>query len=81
METIRHGRREGGREHWLFGGCGTEPVDPHSFNRARLSQEVSNGVPVVMKFVEEILVGNSAPSKPKALVCLRSWVQYGIGFE
>ncbi|KAG0046011.1 hypothetical protein BGZ83_008794 [Gryganskiella cystojenkinii] len=49
--------------------------------KAKLSQEVSNGIPVIMKFIEEILVGSNVTSKPKALVCLRSWVQYGIGFE
>lgn len=49
--------------------------------RVRLSTEVTNGLPIIISFIQEILVGSSVSSKPKALVCLRSWVQYGIPFE
>ncbi|GJJ75711.1 transportin-3 [Entomortierella parvispora] len=56
-------------------------VDLEPVKKAKLSSDVSNGVPVVMRFIEEILVGGNIASKSRALVCLRSWVQYGISFE
>jgi hypothetical protein len=56
-------------------------VEIEPVRKARLSTEVTNGLPVIISFIQEILVGSSAASKPKALVCLRSWVQYGIPFE
>ncbi|KAF9982623.1 hypothetical protein BGZ75_005920 [Mortierella antarctica] len=49
--------------------------------KRQLSSEVSNGVPVVMSFIQELLVGDNSASKAKALVCLKSWVQYGVAFD
>ncbi|KAF9952911.1 hypothetical protein BGZ72_005840 [Mortierella alpina] len=49
--------------------------------RRQLSSEVSNGVPIVMSFIQELLVGDNSASKAKALVCLKSWVQYGVAFD
>ncbi|KAF8948597.1 hypothetical protein BGZ47_003861 [Haplosporangium gracile] len=56
-------------------------VEIEPVRKVRLSSEVTNGLPVIISFIQEILVGNSVSSKPKALVCLRSWVQYGISFD
>ncbi|KAF9966107.1 hypothetical protein BGZ70_003269 [Mortierella alpina] len=48
---------------------------------AQLSSEVASGVPVVMSFIQKLLVGDNSASKAKALVCLKSWVQYGVAFD
>ncbi|KAG0297014.1 hypothetical protein BGZ96_007898 [Linnemannia gamsii] len=56
-------------------------VEIEPMRKARLSSEVMNGLPCIISFIQEILVGSSAVSKPKALVCLRSWVQYGSPFD
>ncbi|KAK3845916.1 MAG: armadillo-type protein [Linnemannia gamsii] len=56
-------------------------VEIEPVRKAQLANEVTNGLPIIISFIQEILVGNSASSKPKALVCLRSWVQYGIPFD
>ncbi|KAF9430455.1 hypothetical protein BGZ94_006803 [Podila epigama] len=53
-----------------------EPV-----RKAKLSNEVTRGLPTIISFIQEILLRSSIPSKPKALVCLRSWVQYGVTFD
>ncbi|KAF9298283.1 hypothetical protein BGZ88_007317 [Linnemannia elongata] len=56
-------------------------VEIEPMRKVRLSTEVTNGLPIIISFIQEILVGSSVSSKPKALVCLRSWVQYGIPFD
>ncbi|ORZ07309.1 armadillo-type protein [Lobosporangium transversale] len=49
--------------------------------RSRLSGEVSTGIPLIMSFIQKILVGNDSASKQKALICFKSWVQYGVAFD
>ncbi|KAG0201423.1 hypothetical protein BGX28_005728 [Mortierella sp. GBA30] len=56
-------------------------IEIEPMRRAQLSNEVSNGVPVVMSFIQELLMGANTASKVKALVCLKSWVQYGVTFD
>ncbi|KAF9928681.1 hypothetical protein FBU30_002202, partial [Linnemannia zychae] len=56
-------------------------VEIEPVRKVRLTSEVTEGLPIIISFIQEILVGNNASSKPKALVCLRSWVQYGIPFD
>ncbi|KAF9106342.1 hypothetical protein BGX29_009759 [Mortierella sp. GBA35] len=57
-------------------------VEIEPTKKVQLLNEVTNGLPVIISFIQEILVGStSVSSKPKALVCLRSWVQYGIPFD
>ncbi|KAG0297244.1 hypothetical protein BGZ98_000659, partial [Dissophora globulifera] len=58
---------------------GRAEIEP--MKRAQLSNEVTNGTPFIMSFVREILLGGNAASKTKALVCFKSWVQYGITFD
>ncbi|KAI7819541.1 armadillo-type protein [Gamsiella multidivaricata] len=58
---------------------GRAEIEPRK--RAQLTDEVSKGVPLIMSFIQEILVGSNPASKPKALVCFKSWVQYGITFD
>ncbi|KAG0335216.1 hypothetical protein BG000_007699 [Podila horticola] len=56
-------------------------VDIEPIRKAKLSNEVTRGLSIIISFVQEMLVSGTASSKPKALVCLRSWVQYGISFD
>ncbi|CAO3563515.1 unnamed protein product [Mortierella alpina] len=56
-------------------------VEIEPMRRAQLSSEVASGVPVVMSFIQELLVGDNSASKAKALKCLKSWVQYGVAFD
>ncbi|KAF9192441.1 hypothetical protein BGZ51_005635 [Haplosporangium sp. Z 767] len=56
-------------------------VEIEPVRKTQLSSEVTNGIPIVISIVQEVLVGNNAATKPKALECLKSWVQYGIAFD
>ncbi|KAF9374457.1 hypothetical protein CPC16_001280 [Podila verticillata] len=56
-------------------------VEIEPVRKAKLSNEVTRGLPIIVSFVQEVLLSGTASSKPKALVCLRSWVQYGISFD
>ncbi|KAF9326091.1 hypothetical protein BG006_010443 [Podila minutissima] len=56
-------------------------VEIEPVRKAKLSNEVTRGLPIIISFVQEMLLSGTASSKPKALVCLRSWVQYGISFD
>ncbi|KAI9236924.1 MAG: armadillo-type protein [Podila humilis] len=56
-------------------------VEIEPVRKAKLSNEVTRGLPIIVSFVQEVLLNGTASSKPKALVCLRSWVQYGISFD
>ncbi|KAF9580833.1 hypothetical protein BGW38_002364 [Lunasporangiospora selenospora] len=56
-------------------------VEIEPARKTKLSDEVTRGLPVIINIVQEILLGNNATSKPKALDCLKSWVQYGITFD
>ncbi|KAK3829343.1 MAG: armadillo-type protein [Benniella sp.] len=49
--------------------------------RLQLSGEISNSMPLITSVIQEVLVGSTVASKPKALVCLKSWVQYGVAFD
>lgn len=54
---------------------------PSCHSRLQLSGEISNSMPLITSVIQEVLVGSTVASKPKALVCLKSWVQYGVAFE
>ncbi|KAG0087657.1 hypothetical protein BGZ93_006862 [Podila epicladia] len=56
-------------------------VEIEPVRKAKLSNEVTRGLPIIISFAQEMLLSGTASSKPKALVCLRSWVQYGISFD
>ncbi|KAF8986272.1 hypothetical protein BGZ46_006894 [Entomortierella lignicola] len=56
-------------------------ADIEPTRRAQLSNEVSNGIPLIMSCIREILMGSNNTSKQKALVCFKSWVQYGVAFD
>ncbi|KAF9359157.1 hypothetical protein BGX26_013010 [Mortierella sp. AD094] len=49
--------------------------------RAQLASEVTNGLPLIMSCIQEILMGGNPASKQKALICFKSWVQYGVAFD
>ncbi|KAI8355967.1 armadillo-type protein [Mortierella sp. GBAus27b] len=54
-------------------------IDPTK--RSQLSGEILKSTPLIISILQEVLVGNNTATKPKALVCLKSWVQYGITFD
>ncbi|KAF9116104.1 hypothetical protein BGX27_004902 [Mortierella sp. AM989] len=58
---------------------GRAEIEP--MRRAQLANEVSRGASLIMSVIQEILMGSSSPSKQKALVCFKSWVQYGVAFD
>ncbi|KAG0256639.1 hypothetical protein DFQ27_005627 [Actinomortierella ambigua] len=49
--------------------------------RLKIESEVTKAMPLIMSTLQELISNGSPSSKPKALTCLSSWVQYGIPFE
>ncbi|KAF9402028.1 hypothetical protein BGX21_011452 [Mortierella sp. AD011] len=58
---------------------GRAEIEPQ--RRSQLVNEVTNGVPLIMSCIQEILMGSNPASKQKALICFKSWVQYGTAFD
>ncbi|KAG0228175.1 hypothetical protein BGW42_002332 [Actinomortierella wolfii] len=56
-------------------------ADLNPQKRLRIEGEVMKSMPLVMNILQELITNGSPTSKPKALSCLSSWVQYGITFE